>query len=150
MNTENRTWEMSMEQMKPSSDKDIERTAQRLASEAIRNIRLRELGDLWLKVQRSMSEARLKSESTMKPDTPNDVKTRLTARMLGIRDSFIILYARTEALLPAHSDPSKSKLKSEDLGFYESVNDRLHVMDMEYRRFMDALPVPYLTDSVKG
>lgn len=138
-----------MEQMNPSSDKDIERTAQRLASEAIRNIRLRGLGDLWLKVQRSMSEARLKSESTMKPDTPNDVKTRLTARMLGIRDSFIILYARTEALLPAHSDPSKSKLKSEDLGFYESVNDRLHVMDMEYRKFMDALPVPYLTDSVE-
>lgn len=149
MDTENRTWEMSMEQMNPSSDKDIKRTAEKLASEAIRNIRLRELGDLWLKVQRSMSEARLKSESTMKPDTPNDVRTRLTARMLGIRDSFIILYARTEALLPAHSDPSKSKLKSEDLGFYESVNDRLHVMDLEYRKFMDALPVPYLTDSVE-
>lgn len=149
MDTENRTWEMSMEQMNPSSDKDIERTAEKLASEAIRNIRLRELGDLWLRIQRSMSEARLTSESTMKPDTPNDVKTRLTARMLGIRDSFIILYARTEALLPAHSDPSKSKLKSEDLGFYESVNDRLHVMDLEYRKFMDALPVPYLTDSVE-
>lgn len=139
-----------MEQMKPSSDKDIEKTAQRLASEAIRNTRLRELGDLWLRIQRSMSESRLKSESTMKPDTPNDVRTRLTARMLGIRDSFIVVYARTEALLPAHSDPSKSKVKDEDLDFYESINDRLHVMDMEYRRFMDALPVPYLTDSVKG
>lgn len=139
-----------MEQMKPSPNKDIERTAEKLASEAIRNIRLRELCDLWLKIQRSMSESRLKSESTMKPDTPNDVRTRLTARMLGIRDGFIILYARTEALLPANNSPSKSKVNDEDLGFYESVNDRLHVMDMEYRKFMDALPVPYLTDSVKG
>lgn len=139
-----------MNQMNTPSDKDIESTAKNVASEAIRNIRNRELEGLWMKIQRLMSEARLASESVIGPDTPNDVRTRMTARILSIRDSFIVVYAHTEALLPVSKDLSKSKVNDEDLDFYESVNNRLHVMDTEYRRLMDALPVPFLTDSVKG
>lgn len=133
-----------MTQTNIASDMNVEKRAERFAAEAVRNMRMNQLGELWAMVERGMTEARLMAESTK--DSSDEFRARLAATMLSLRDEFIIVHAYTEAMLPTPKKPGTSQIAREDLDFYEAVNNRLGVMENEYRRFAGALPTGFLTD----
>lgn len=133
-----------MTQTNITSDMNVEKMAERFAAEAVRNMRMNQLGELWAMVERGMTEARLMAEAMKDPS--DEFRDRLAATMLSLRDEFVIVHAYTEAMLPTPKKQGTSHIAREDLDFYEAANNRLGVMENEYRRFADALPTGFLTD----
>lgn len=116
------------------SDKEINKIASIITKKALRNIKEQKLSDEWNELSILMATTRIQS-------LKNDSKESQRKIMFDILDSFNLLYARTEALLPINKHSNHSTIEDpEDFELFSMLNNRLHVMDLKYSRYIENIP----------
>lgn len=118
-----------------TSEKEIDAIASETTKKALRNIRVRRLSDEWNTLNILMASTRIQASG----EGPS--KEQVRDRMFDVLDSFNVLYARTEAMLPVNRHPGHSTIEEpDDLELFSRLNNRLHVMDIKYSRYVESIP----------
>lgn len=120
-----------------TSEKEIDVIASETTKKALRKIRERKLSNEWNRLNILMASTRIQASG----DGPS--KEHVRDRMFDVLDSFNVLYARTEAMLPVNRHPGHSAIEDpDDLELFSKLNNRLHVMDLKYSRYIESIPEP--------